>query len=126
MDTKPTVVELSESNSYFYDEKKGILVAGTYNPEKKNYQHDWRRPVNLEFFTAAKQESQLNQLCETRIFGAASRDHALKSLALYAHKRFGPKRFRYEFFPDQRPGADEFKSFALRNAGLKSYAVNAE
>lgn len=111
------VFSITSDNSYFYDEKKGILVAGTYNPEKKNYQHDWRRPVNLEFFTADKQESQLNQLCETRIFGAASRDHALKSLALYAHKRFGPKRFRYEFFPDQRPGADEFKSFALRNAG---------
>lgn len=111
------VFSITSDNSYFYDEKKGILVAGTYNPEKKNYQHDWRRPVNLEFFTAAKQASQLNQLCETRIFGAASRDHALKSLALYAHKRFGPKRFKHEFFPDQRPGADEFKSFALRNAG---------
>ena len=111
------VLSITSDNSYFYDEKKGILVAGTYNPEKKNYQHDWRRPVNLEFFTAAKQASQLNQLCETRIFGAASRDHALKSLALYAHKRFGPKRFKHEFFPDQRPGADEFKSFALRNAG---------
>ena len=111
------VISIVSDESYFYDDKKGILVQGTYNTEQKNYQYNWRRPINLEFFLKTTTDSELNQLCETRIFGAASRDHALKSLAVYAHKRFGQKRFNYEFFPDQRPGIDEYKSFALRNSG---------
>ncbi len=41
----------------------------------------------------------------------------MKSLALYANKRFGTKRLAYEFFPDQRPGITDFKSLSLRNAG---------
>jgi hypothetical protein len=49
--------------------------------------------------------------------GGATRDAKLKSLAIYANKRFGEKRFSYEFFPDQRPGVSEFKSLLLRNAG---------
>lgn len=42
---------------------------------------------------------------------------AYGSMALYAHKRFGKKRFDYEFFPDQRPGETNYKPFLLRNAG---------
>ena len=38
-------------------------------------------------------------------------------MTIYAHKRFGTKRFDYEFFPDQKPGIRDFKSFVLRNAG---------
>ena len=41
----------------------------------------------------------------------------MKSLAVYANKRFGEKRFSYEFFPDQKPGLTEFKSLVLRNSG---------
>ncbi|MBR5803933.1 MAG: CotH kinase family protein [Bacteroidaceae bacterium] len=109
------IISIVSDDKYFYDNQIGILVQGTYNAEQKNYNYNWRRPINLEFFN--KKLSTINQLCETRVFGAASRDHSLKSLALYAHKRFGQKRFKQEFFPDQRPGIDEFKSIALRNAG---------
>lgn len=49
--------------------------------------------------------------------GGASRGSGLKSLAVYANKRFGEKRFYHEFFPDQTPGIDEFKSIEMRNAG---------
>ena len=41
----------------------------------------------------------------------------LKSLVVFANKRFGKKRLEYEFFPDQKPGMDNFKSIILRNAG---------
>lgn len=111
------VVSIVTSEKYFYDNKKGIYVDGTYGGGHKNYEYDWRRPINLEVFTAAGEESQLNQLCETRVAGAASRGAQLKSLALYANKRFGEKRFGYEIFPDQRPGINQYKSFMLRNAG---------
>ena len=70
-------------------------------------------------FTAAGEESVFNQLGETRIQGGQSRGNALKSMVFYANKRFDPdhKRYSYEFFPDQKPGVTEFKSFSLRDGG---------
>ena len=40
-------------------------------------------------------------------------------MVFYANKRFDPdhKRYSYEFFPDQKPGVTEFKSFSLRDGG---------
>ena len=111
------VISIATNEKYFYDNKLGIYVDGTYSTKKKNYEYDWRRPINLEIFFDKEEDSQINQLCETRIMGGATRSAELKSLAIYANKRFGEKRFKYEFFPDQRPGITDFKSLALRNAG---------
>ena len=111
------VISIVTKNVYFYDNKQGILVKGNYNSSQENYKYNWRRPINLELFTAAGSKSQLNQLCETRVMGGASRDNMMKSMAIYANKRFGTKRLKYEFFPDQRPGITDYKSLALRNAG---------
>ena len=91
-----------------------------YNNKKEDKKTcDWRRPVNIEFFPTKDQESAFNQLGETRIQGGQSRSNALKSMVFYANKRFDPdhKRFSYEFFPDQKPGVTEFKSFSLRDGG---------
>ncbi len=111
------VISIIGDSKYFYDSKFGIIVDGNYSSSQKNYKYNWRRPINLEYFTKAGSKSQLNQLCETRVMGGATRDASLKSLAIYANKRFGEKRFKYEFFPNQRPGITDFKSLALRNAG---------
>ena len=111
------VVSIVTDNSYLNDSKIGIYVEGTYQSGKKNYEFDWRRPINFEYFENGNEASQLNQLCETRIMGGATRGNPLKSLAVYANKRFGEKRLEYEFFPDQRPGITDFKSISLRNAG---------
>ena len=111
------VISIATNSKYFYDNKLGIYVDGTYSKNKKNYEYNWRRPINIEIFFDKEKESELNQLCETRIMGGATRGNPLKSLAIYANKRFGEKRFDYEFFPDQRPGVKDFKSLALRNAG---------
>ena len=119
-DTRPLtlpIISITTDNKYLYDREIGILVNGADDNEKKNYEYDWRRPVNFEYFNGADQESELNQLCETRITGGESRRHSLKSMVIYAHKRFGEKRLKYEFFPDQRPGLTEYKSIMLRNAG---------
>ena len=91
-----------------------------YNNSKEDKKtHDWRRPMNVEFFPAEGEESAFNQLGEIRIQGGQSRSNALKSIVFYANKRFDPdhKRFSYEFFPDQKPGITEFKSFSLRDGG---------
>ena len=114
---KLPVVSLNTNNIYLNDNKIGIYVEGNYKSGKKNYEFNWRRPVNIEFFTGENEAPVLNQLCETRIMGGATREAKLKSLAVYAHKRFGKKRLKYEFFPDQRPGEKDFKSISLRNAG---------
>lgn len=111
------VISLVSRRDYFYNDRLGILVDGTYNSGKKNYEYDWRRPVNIEYFAAANEQSRLNQLGETRVMGGASRSSVRKSLAIYANKRFGEKRFKYAFFDAQRPGISEYKSLALRNAG---------
>lgn len=112
-----SVVSISIDDKYLNDPKIGIYVNGTYQSGKNNYEFNWRRPLNIEMFEAADQSSVFNQLGEARIMGGASRSAASKSLAVYANKRFGVKRFDYEFFPDQKPGLKDFKSFMLRNAG---------
>lgn len=111
------VVSISTDNKYLNDSKIGIYVEGSYKSGVKNYQFDWRRPIQLELFDAPASASVLNQLCETRIQGGATRSAQLKSLALYAHKRFGTKKFDYEFFPEDKPEQTNFKSLLLRNAG---------
>lgn len=111
------VISIVAPSDYFYDNQIGILVEGSYGGGKKNYEYNWRRPINIELFDAPDSASVINQLCEARVAGAASRGCALKSLALYANKRFGTKRFRYEFFPEDRPGQTNYKSIVLRNAG---------
>ncbi|MDO4820216.1 MAG: CotH kinase family protein [Prevotella sp.] len=111
------VISLVTDNKYFYDSKIGIYVDGKYSSAKKNYEYDWRRPLNVELFEGEGKESVINQLCETRVQGGQSRTSQLKSLTLYANKRFGEKRFDYEFFPDQKPGLTDYKSVILRNGG---------
>ena len=95
----------------------GLFKYNTSKEDKKT--HDWRRPVNIEFFPVEGEASAFNQPGETRIQGGQSRSNALKSMVFYANKRFDPdhKRYSYEFFPDQKPGITEFKSFSLRDGG---------
>ena len=107
------VISIVIDDKYLNDAKIGIFA----NNNNHDNPHDWRRPMNIELFDATDEPSRLNQLCETRITGGWSRDASRKSMAVYAHKRFGTKKLDYEFFPDQRPGVTDFKSVVLRNAG---------
>ena len=111
------IFSVQTNDKYLNDNEIG-LFANNHSKEDKKL-HDWRRPVNIEMFTSEGEESAFNQLSETRIQGGASRANALKSMVFYANKRFDPdhKRFSYEFFPDQKPGVTEFKSFSLRDGG---------
>lgn len=108
------VISLTTDKKYLDDRNTGILSGW-------NYEYDWRRPVNIEYFETEGADATLNQLGETRVGGGWSRSLPLKSLILYAHKRFGTPRFDHEFFPDQKPGITDFKSIMLRNAGNDFY-----
>lgn len=110
------VISIVSNNKYFYDAQMGILSSNK-TAGKENYNYDWRRPINLEIFEKEGGEAVINQLCETRVKGGATRGENLKSLALYANKRFGTKRFEYEFFPEDAPGLTDWKSIEIRNSG---------
>ena len=111
------IFSVQTNDKYLYDKKIGLIANNNSKEDKKT--HDWRRPVNIEFFPKEGKESQFNQLGETRIQGGQSRSNALKSMVFYANKRFDPdhKQYQFEFFPDQKPGITEFKSFSLRDGG---------
>ncbi len=111
------IFSVQTNDKYLNDKEIGLFANNNSKEDKKT--HDWRRPVMIEFFPVGSDNSAFNQLGETRIQGGQSRSNALKSMVFYANKRFNPdqKRYSYEFFPDQRPGITEFKSFSLRDGG---------
>ena len=111
------IFSIQTDDKYLNDAAIGLFANNNSKEDKKD--HDWHRPVNIEFFPAEGEESAFNQLGETRIQGGQSRSNALKSMVFYANKRFDPdhKQFVYEFFPDQKPGVTKFKSFSLRDGG---------
>lgn len=115
------VISISTDDKYFSSSKIGIYVEGNYQPGTNNYKFNWRRPMNIEFFEGANVASAVNQLCEARVMGGSSRKYVPRSMIFYANKRFGTKHFKYEFFPDQKPGLDEQKSILLRNSGGDFY-----
>lgn len=112
-DMKISVFSIVTDDRYLNASDIGIIK----NNKSKTEKVDWRRPINIEFFDAPGEESAINQLGETRVGGGQSRANPLKTLIVYANKRFGKNRFSYEFFPDQKPGLTKFKSLMLRDAG---------
>lgn len=107
------VVSIVMNDKYLNDGSIGIFPNNDGGDKKA----DWRRPMNFEYFAEPEKEAVLNQLCETRVSGGASRGAQFKSQLVYANKRFGTKRLEYEFFPNSKPGLTDFKSIMLRNAG---------
>ena len=117
------VISISTDSTYLWDDEFGIYCQG--NGEygltgngvdyKVNWNNDWRRPVNFEYFPVGNNSSVLNQLGEMRIAGGWSRANPQKTLIVYGNKRFGIKRFEYDIF-EEKPN-QEIKSFMIRNSG---------
>ncbi len=86
------ILSMVTDSRYLYNEDIGILLGGEDN--KGNCYNGWRRPINAEYFDIRiSDESLFNQLCETAVSGHYTRTYPQKSMKLYAHKRFGKKRF---------------------------------
>lgn len=111
------IISIVTDDANLYSDKLGILSDFVGESGQANFFNDWRRPINFEYYISENQDAELNQLCETRLKGHGSRVSPIKSMVVYANKRFGTKRLAYEFFPDQKPGLLDFKSIELRNAG---------
>ena len=119
-DTPLPVVSLSTDPDYFFSGDLGIYVkgykgmTGYCSEEKVNWNRDWERPVNIEYYNADK-EQVINQVVGVKICGGCSRAYPLKSMALIARKRYGDNRMNYRFFNTKE--ADSFKQLQLRNSG---------
>ena len=125
METYPPlpVISISTDSTYLWDEEFGIYcdgngkygIIGNRSDYPVNWNNDWRRPINLEYFPIGNKTSVINQLCEFRISGGWSRVNPQKTFVIYGNKRFGIKRFEYDLFKE-KPN-QEIKSFMLRNSG---------
>jgi len=121
------VISLSLDSAFLWDDEFGIYTHGNgkygipsecsgYYADRANWNNDWRRPMNFEYFPFQGEDAVLNQLGEMRIAGNCTRNLAQKSLILYSNKRFGDnKRYEYQFF-NEKPN-QEIKSFMIRNSG---------
>ena len=117
------VISISTDSTYLWDEEFGIYCKGNGKygsigngiDYPVNWNNDWRRPINFEYFMPENNSSVINQLCEMRISGGWSRANVQKSFIVYGNKRFGIKRFNYDLFKD-KPN-QEIKSFMIRNSG---------
>lgn len=111
------VISIVTDSTHLYGEKQGILVGG-YNEYNSNCYQKWRRPLNVEYYHPYSSDikTELNQLCEAAVAGNYSRAYPQKSLKLFAHKRFGEKRFASSFW-DEKPNVSKVKSFKIRNYG---------
>lgn len=117
------VMSLTTDPNYLYDDSIGIYTDGKNGAHFAagniegyfNWAQDWRRPVNVEYYV--EDENKINQIGEMRIMGGYSRANPQKSLAVYANKRFGEKRFAYSFFQEKEPLDGGYKSIMLRNSG---------
>ena len=117
------VISISIDSTYLWNEEFGIYckgngkygLIGNGTDYKANWNNNWRRPVNFEYFPLNNKSSVLNQLSEMRIAGGWSRMSPQKSFIVYGNKRFGIKRFEYDLFKE-KPN-QEIKSFMIRNSG---------
>ena len=109
------VISLVTDSLMLYDTtptREGVLAF--------DYSEDWsaafRRPCNVEYFPKEDSTSAINQMIELRVGGNGSRFKAMKSLNLYANKRFSKNDFNYPFWKE-KPNVRHSKSIQLRNSG---------
>lgn len=115
--TSLPIISILTDEDYLYSDSVGILSSARTNNDY-NFNYDWRRPVNTEYFDASNGSAWFNQLGEVAVGGNYTRsiNFAQKSLKLYANKRFGTKNFKGTFW-EEKPNVTKVKSFVLRNGG---------
>lgn len=135
IDNKMPIINIVCDKDYLYNKNIGILSSATDyarfhgdNPSPRswmgdyNYLYNWRRPINVEYYSGDSLDSGFNQLSETRVSGNVSRTNAKnKSMVIYANKRFGDKHFKGVFWEHLRPNADKQKSMTIRSSGQSGF-----
>ncbi len=117
------IVSLSTNPENLFDYYTGIYELGpnasSSNPYYgANFWQDWEKPVHFEYYDK-NGIKQIDQGAGVKIYGAWSRAHPQKSLALFARKEYGDGSFSYKFFDSK--DNDKFEAIVLRNAGNDFY-----
>lgn len=109
------IVCIATDAPFLYSCEEGICSdENTYGVP--NYQYDWRRPANFEYFNIQNGTTVFYQCGEIALAGGITRDRPQKSFKCYAKNRFGKKIFKGDFWRD-KPEVTKVKSFMLRNGG---------
>lgn len=120
------VVSVVTNPLYLYDNTLGIYVTGTNgkagngSDTPRNWNQDWSRPTNIEYFALSSDTSSISQEGDMSISGGWSRgwnqDNGEKPFKINGDKKFEDKnRFDYSFFK-QKPNI-RVKTLYLRNSG---------
>ena len=108
------IISLVMDHDDLYSDDYGIISNNMTNQDRNN----WRRPAVLDYFSRGGKTTYLHMPTEVRISGAWSREAALKSMIIYADKRFGTADYiNAPFWSTSRPEAKKVKSFSIRNSG---------
>lgn len=138
------VISLTVDADDLFGYEKGIYVVGkvfddwmessNYDPAEPywsvpgNYtQHgkEWERQARLEIFEGG--HPVLSQDVGIRIHGGATRSYAQKSLNIYARKKYGISKIKYDVFSGEVKNSfdgesiTEYDSLMLRNSGNDAF-----
>ena len=113
--TSLPIVSILTDSSFLYSDSLGIL-SHFKTDGISNYEYEWRRPVNAEYFDGTTGTAWFNQIGEVEVGGSATRGYSQKTLKLFANKRFGTKRYNGVLW-EEKPDVKKVKSFLLRNGG---------
>ncbi len=83
-----------------------------------NYNRDWQRGINFEFFENGEQK--IGQEAVAGVMGGCSRkdEYKVKSLKISTNKRTGNETFNYKVYHNESTKKDNiYSSFQLRNGG---------
>jgi hypothetical protein len=113
------VISIAAEYDDFFGFSRGIYVKGccadTIPPyQGANFWKGWEREVNIEMYEPDNTLA-FNQGAGARIFGGFSKGLPMKSLAILAKEKYGPKKFKYQIFPNKE--IEKFNSFVLRSSG---------
>lgn len=100
------------------ESKSGIPGVKSCISNAANYNRDWQRGINFEFFENGEQK--IGQEAVAGIMGGCSRkdDYKVKSLKISTNKRTGNETFNYKVYHNESTKKDNiYSSFQLRNGG---------
>lgn len=139
VDNKIPIINITCNPDYLFGNVLGICSGSDYyylshpdNPSPRSYNgnanhnYNWRRPVNVEYYSGKEGGPDFNQLAETRISGNISRSQLrVKSMMIKANKRFGEKHFAGVFWEDLKPNVDKQKGMLIRSSSqdLLGYGI---
>ncbi|MCQ2192573.1 MAG: CotH kinase family protein [Paludibacteraceae bacterium] len=133
------VVSITADSILFFSDSLGLAVVGKNGVRgdkscirtKANYNREWDRPANFEYFVNGEQV--LSQEVEASIVGGCSRGMGSKSYAIKASKRTGNNELGYRFFQSKpniahqtihmRNGGTAYNDVRFRDGLIQTFAI---